>query len=46
MKVLKAKGRGSKGLAFNLGTCEARATSQECLDLFEVMFKQRLVIFL
>ena len=43
MKVLRAKGRGSRGLVFDLRTCEVRATSQECLDLVEVLVKERLL---
>ncbi|KAF2617457.1 hypothetical protein F2Q68_00039157 [Brassica cretica] len=35
-----AKGRGSRGLVFDLGTCEARVTSQDGLDLVEVLFKE------
>lgn len=43
VKVLRAKGRGSRGLVFDFRTCEVRATSQECLDLVEVLVKERLV---
>ena len=43
MKALRAKGRGSRGIVFDLRTCESTATSQWCFDLVEVMFKERLV---
>ena len=41
MKVLRAKGRGSRGLVFDLRTCEVRATSQECLDLVDIVVIKR-----
>ena len=43
MKVLRAKGRGYRVTVFDLRTCEARETSQRCLDLVEILFKERLV---
>lgn len=43
MKVLRNKGRGSRGLVFDLRTYEARVTSQVGLDLVEVLFKEILV---
>ena len=43
MKVLRAKGRGSRGLVFDLRTCEARATSQVGLYLVKVLFKEILI---
>ena len=46
MKALRIKRRGSRGFVFDLRTCEARATSQGCLVLVEVLFKERLVSLL
>lgn len=43
MKYKWLKERGSRGLVFDLRMCEIRAKSQEGLNLFGILFKERLV---